>query len=421
MQNAVILKPGREKPVRQRHPWVFSGAIAQLPSGVADGEIVPVLDAKGRWLAQGYLNRQSQIQVRLLSWNQAEQIDAAFWRRRLEAAHQLRQNTAELAQADCYRLVHGESDYLPGLTVDRYGAHLVLQAGTLGIDQRKQQLAEQLMEITGCAGVVERSDDPNRRKEGLPLTSGLLAGAAPPAKLIVSEPSLSGQPLRFQVDLLDGQKTGFYLDQRENRRRTAAYCAGKRVLNAFSYTGAFAVHALAAGATHVVNLDSSVEALELGEINLQLNHFDPDTDCTSIAGDVFEVLRDWRELGAPDLTALHPAASSAKSRFNSLFDVIILDPPKFAQSKSHVERALRGYKDINLLAMQLLAPGGALITFSCSGLVDAALFQKVIFGAAIDAGRDVQIIDFLHQASDHPVAATFPEGAYLKGLICRVL
>lgn len=417
MQNAVILKPGRDKPVRQRHPWVFSGAIAQLPTGAADGDIVPVLDAKGHWLAQGYLNRQSQIQVRLLSWEPSEQIDEAFWRGRLQTAYHLRQNTIERAQTDCYRLVHGESDYLPGLTVDRYGAHLVLQAGTLGIDQRKAQLARQLMEITGCAGVVERSDDPNRRKEGLALASGLLVGEAPPDKLIVSEPDRHGRPLRFQVDLLGGQKTGFYLDQSENRRRAAAFCTGQRVLNAFCYTGAFAVHALAAGAAHVVNLDASVEALELGEVNLQLNDFEPDACCTSIAGDVFEVLRDWRDFGAPDLAALHRGQQSAKS----LFDVIILDPPKFAQSKSHVERALRGYKDINLLAMQLLGPGGALVTFSCSGLIDAALFQKVIFGAAVDAGRDVQIIEFLHQASDHPVAATFPEGAYLKGFICRVL
>lgn len=412
MQNAVVLKPGREKPVRQRHPWVFSGAIAQLPPHVPNGEIVPVVDARGQWLAQGYLNRQSQIQVRLLSWGQAESIDDAFWRRRLQNAYQLRQQTVPLTHSDCYRLVHGESDYLPGLTVDRYGAYLVLQAGTLGIDQRKQQLAQQLLDITGCLGVVERSDDPNRRKEGLAPATGLLAGSAPPADLLISETDLQGRALRFQIDLMGGQKTGFYLDQRENRRRAAAYCSGKQVLNAFSYTGAFAVHALSAGAAHVVNLDASIEALELGEINLQLNGFDPDGCCTNIAGDVFEVLRDWRDAGTPTMHGQMGIGS---------FDVIILDPPKFAQSKSHVERALRGYKDINLLAMQLLAPGGILVTFSCSGLVDAALFQKVLFGAAMDAERDVQFIEYLQQGSDHPVAATFPEGAYLKGFICRIL
>jgi 23S rRNA (cytosine1962-C5)-methyltransferase len=209
--------------------------------------------------------------------------------------------------------------------------------------------------------------------------------------------------LHFWVDLHGGQKGGFYADQRENRRRVAAYCSGKRVLNGFSYSGAFAVHALAAGATHVVNVDSSVDALTLGEENLRRNGFDPDQDAESIAGDLFDVLRDWRDEG------IEP------------FDLIILDPPKFAQSRGNIDRALRGYKDINLLALQLLKPGGILATFSCSGLVSADLFQKVVFGAAVDAERSVQILEWLRQSSDHPVAITFPEGEYLKGLICRVL
>ena len=291
------------------------------------------------------------------------------------------------------------------MTVDRYGDHLVLQAGTLGIDRRKVALAEQLMAITGCSGVIERSEAAMRRREGLSDASGLLAGTAPDATVQIVE---NGH--QFLVDLIGGQKTGFYADQRQNRRRVAAYCAGKRVLNAFSYTGAFGIYALAAGADHVTHIDTSVEALALGRKNARLNGFDD--GCTEeVSGDIFQVLRRWRDR----------YRQSAGADQGPAYDVIVLDPPKFAQSKRHIDRALRGYKDINLLAMQLLAPGGILATFSCSGLVSADLFQKVVFGAAVDAGRPVQIVEWLRQSADHPVAITFPEGEYLKGLICRVL
>jgi 23S rRNA (cytosine1962-C5)-methyltransferase len=224
----------------------------------------------------------------------------------------------------------------------------------------------------------------------------MLHGAAPDGPVEIVE-----HERRFLVDLLAGQKTGFYLDQRENRLRVAAYCRDARVLNAFSYSGGFAVYALAAGARHVTNLDSSLEALELGERNLALNGFDPDAQAEGVAGDVFQVLRDWR---------------AAAQRF----DVIVLDPPKFAHSQQQVDRASRAYKDINLLAMQLLQPGGVLATFSCSGLVSADLFQKIVFGASVDAGRDVQVVEHLSQGPDHPVLLSFPEGEYLKGLVCRV-
>ncbi len=394
---AVTLKPGREKPVRQRHPWVYSGAIRRIPKEFADGDIVPVTDARGAWLAWGYLNRRSQIQVRLLSWDPDEVINDAFWRNRLAQAIRARCDVAG-RDTDVYRLVHAESDYLPGLTVDRYADYLVLQAGALGIDRRKAMLTGHLQELTGCAGVLERSDMVQRKQEGLGEASGLLAGDAPPSQVEVQE-----NGLRFLVDLAGGQKTGFYADQRANRARVAAYCHGKEILNVFSYTGAFGVYALARGATHVTNIDASIPALELGEENLRLNGFDPDAQSESLAGDAFQILRDWRAAGGPH------------------FDVIILDPPKFATSKRSVDRALRGYKDINLLAMGLLRPGGVLATFSCSGLIDAALFQKVIFGAAIDARRSVQILEWLHQGADHPVAVTFPEGQYLKGLVCRVV
>jgi 23S rRNA (cytosine1962-C5)-methyltransferase len=297
------------------------------------------------------------------------------------------------------RLIHGENDFLPGLVVDRFGDYLVLQAGTLAIDQRKRMLAECLLETTGARGVVERSELALRRQEGLGESNGLLCGESPVGLVEVRE-----GVLRFLVDLHHGQKTGFYTDQRDNRRRTAAICAGKRVLNAFSFTGAFAVHALAGGAIHVTNVDSSIDALELAEDNLRLNGFDPETCTENIAGDLFDILRDWRT---------DPSGPR--------FDVVILDPPKFAHNQGQMERALRGYKEINLQALQLLEHEGHLVTFSCSGLVSLDLFQKVVFGAAVDARRDVQVLEWLHPGSDHPVAITFPEGEYLKGLLCRVI
>jgi 23S rRNA (cytosine1962-C5)-methyltransferase len=399
----VRLKSGREKPVRQGHPWIFSGAIDQLPpaapAGTPDGALVDVTSAKGEWLARGYLNRRSQIQVRILSWDRSEAIDDAFWQRRIARAVAARAPFA--AESNAVRLINGESDGLPGLIVDQVGDWLVLQAGTLAIDQRKAQLAALLLAATGARGLLERSELALRRQEGLGEAVGLLAGEAPPNRIEVHE---FGQ--RFWVDIARGQKTGFYNDQRTNRSRVAAWSAGRRVLNAFSYTGAFAVHALAAGATHVTNIDSSIEALEMAEANLALNGFDVEAHSEQIAGDVFEVLRDW-------------SADPAGPRF----DLIILDPPKFAHTQPQLERALRGYKDINLHALRLLNPGGLLATFSCSGLVSADLFQKVVFGAAVDAlgpAHTVQILEWLHQAADHPVAITFPEGEYLKGLLCRV-
>jgi len=393
---AVVLKPGREKPVRQGHPWIFSGAIAQLPHDAPNGAFVDVTDSDGRWLARGMLNRRSQIQVRLVSWVQDEAIDDDFWRGRLLRA--INGRRALEAESNALRLVFAESDGMPGLTVDRYADWLVLQVGTLAMDNRKHDLAAMLMALTGARGVIERSDLALRRQEGLSEAQGLLAGIAPAGPIEIHE---GGQ--RFWVDIVGGQKTGFYMVQRANRRRTAAYCTGKRVLNAFSYTGAFAVYALEAGAEFVTNLDSSYEALEMAETNLRLNDMDVEGQSEQIAGDVFEILRDWREPGAPR------------------FDVIILDPPKFAHNQAQMEKALRGYKDINMQALHLLPPGGTLVTFSCSGLVSADLFQKVVFGAAVDAGRDVQILEWLRQDRDHPVAITFPEGEYLKGLICRVL
>jgi 23S rRNA (cytosine1962-C5)-methyltransferase len=392
----LTLKPGREKSVNNRHPWLFSGAIQRSDRDAADGDIVDVYSDAGQWLARGYLNRRSQIQVRLLSWDGGQAIDEGFWRRRLQRAMAGRAALAADEQTGAYRLVHAESDGLPGLVVDRYGDWLVVQCLTLGIERVKPLLARLLAELCRPAGIVERSDVDVREKEGLRPVVGMLAGQAPDGPVEIVE-----HGHRFLVDLLAGQKTGFYLDQRENRRRVASYCRDARVLNAFSYSGGFAVYALGAGARHVVNLDSSLEALELGERNLALNGFDPDAQAEGVAGDVFQVLRGWRAAG-------------------ERFDVIILDPPKFAHSQQQVDRASRAYKDINLLAMQLLQSGGVLATFSCSGLVSADLFQKIVFGASVDAGRDAQVIERLSQGPDHPVLLNFPEGEYLKGLVCRV-
>jgi len=396
MSGIVQLAVGKDKPVRQLHPWVFSGAIRQTHGAPEPGEVVEVVDARGDWLARGYYNPKSQIVVRILSWDHGEKIDREFWARRLMAAAEMR-NALELTRDTTgYRLAFAESDRLPGLIVDRYGDWLSVQFLTLGVDIRKEILVDLLMGLFRPAGIVDRSDPVARRQEGLRTEGGLLAGRTPPEDLQIIE-----HGLRFPVDLLAGQKTGFYLDQRENRRLVAQLARSKRVLNAFSFTGAFAVHALAGGAVHVTNVDTSIEALEGAETALRLNGFDPDAQAEGIHGDVFQVLRGLRDEGRQ-------------------FDMVILDPPKFARSKADLDGAARGYKDINLLGMRLLAPGGILATFSCSGLVTPDLFQKIVFGASVDAGRTAQVVARLTQASDHPLLLTFPEGEYLKGLLARM-
>lgn len=395
MRAPVQLKAGRDKPVRQGHPWVFSGAIEQLPpASVANSSIVAVMSHEGEFLAQGYLNRKSQIQVRLLSWNEAEVIDRPFWRQRLQQAIQRREPLR--ATTNALRLVNAESDGLPGLTVDQFDRWLVMQVSTLGIERHKRFLAEQLLELTGCEGVLERSDLAVRQLEGLEPAQGVLIGTVPDHPITITE-----QGHRFIVHLADGQKTGYYTDQRTNRQRVAAYAHGATVLNGYSYSGSFAAYLLAAGAERVVNVDSSREALALAAENMALNGYSAQVE--QLQADLPKLLRQWLEAAEPPR-----------------FDLIILDPPKFASHKGQLDRALRGYKEINRLALQLLNPGGYLATFSCSGLVSLDLFQKVIFGASVDAGRPAQILEWLHQASDHPVALTFPEGEYLKGLLLRV-
>ena len=392
---SVVLKPGKEKPVRNRHPWIFSGAVARFQGEPADGDIVDVRDHQGKFLARGYLNRRSQIVVRCLTWAE-EEVGSAFWRRRLQQSIARRQGWMQAGSTDACRLVYAESDLLPGLVVDQYGRYLVLQALTLGIDRRKSELVQTLVELVQPEGIYERSDVDVREKEGLAPQTGLLWGREPPVPLEISQ---SGN--RFPVDIQHGQKTGFYLDQRDNRSRLAAYARGRTVLNAFAYTGSFAVCACRAGAERVVSVDTSAEALAMARQSMLLNGL-PVREDDYVVGDIFAVLRQYRAEGRK-------------------FDLIILDPPKFAYAQSQVQAACRGYKDINWLAMQLLRPDGILFTMSCSGLVTPDLFQKVVFGASVDAQRDAQVLEKLAQAADHPILLSFPEGEYLKGFVCRIL
>jgi 23S rRNA (cytosine1962-C5)-methyltransferase len=396
MSGVVILKRNRAKPVLQHHPWIFSGAIERVEGDAADGDVVDVRDAGRNWLARGTLNRRSQIAVRLLTRQQDEAVDRAFWRRRLAQAIAARRTLADAPTTTAYRLVHAESDYLPGLVVDRYGEWVVVQFLTLGVERRRDEIVAALVDLLAPRGVYERSDAEVRAKEGLAQRVGLLWGEEPTELVEVFE---DGR--RFLVDVRHGHKTGFYLDQRENRARLPAFCRGAEVLDAFAYTGAFGVCAALGGASQVTLVESSAPALGLARRHLALNGLEHHSvEC--VEGDVFSVLRGYRAQGRR-------------------FDVVVLDPPKFAHSEREVRRAARAYKDVNLLAFRLLRPGGVLFTFSCSGAVSADLFQKVVFGAAVDAQREAQIIGVLAQGADHPVALTFPEGAYLKGLICRVL
>jgi 23S rRNA (cytosine1962-C5)-methyltransferase len=402
-QARIIIAPGREKPILNRHPWVFSGAIVEVRGGSpAAGDLVTVETSAGKFLARGYWNARSQIQVRLLTW-QDEPIDDAWWRRMIQRAIDARRGLATAGGA--YRLINAENDFLPGLTVDRYGDWLVMQALTMGIDVRKAHLAALLMELTGAAGVYERSDVDVRGKEGLRDSVGVLVGDPPPELLWF--PEIGGHDMA--VDVRAGHKTGYYLDQRPSRALLADGAAwlpkNARVLNLFSYSGSFGLQAVSAGAAHVTNFDASREALEMSErIALhgakhegrwQADQFE------YLQGDAFDFVRDQAEN-------------------NARYELIICDPPKFAHNAGQVERAARGYKDLNLYSFRLIAPGGYLMTYSCSGAISRDLFQKIVFGALADSGREAQIVRHLSAGEDHPVALTFPEGEYLKGLLLRV-
>lgn len=397
----VTLKPKRDAAVKRRHPWIFSGGIARVDGDPPPGALVAVCDSRGRFLAWGHYSPKSQIRVRLSSWDEHNVPDTAdFWRARLDTAIAGRKPLLAGGATTACRLINAESDGIPGLVVDKYGDVLVVQVLTAGAEAQRELLNDLLVHTLHPATLYERSDVDVRKKEGLPQRTGLLHGDAPPARVEVLE-----NGVRFLVDVQTGHKTGFYLDQRENRALVRNAVERRKapaaVLNVFSYTGGFGIYALAGGAATVTNVDASAEALRLGQDNLAANGFSG-TQVENVEGDAFTILRDLRAQGRT-------------------FDVVVLDPPKFAFTKKDVQRATRGYKDINMQALHLLNDGGLLFTFSCSGAISADLFQKVIFGAALDVGRDVQIIGRMSQSSDHPISLTFPEGDYLKGLICRVV
>ena len=393
--HAILLKPGREKSLLNKHPWIFSGAVAQVRGDPAPGETVEVRSAAGNFLAWAACSPVSNIRARVWSWRREDEVTPALLRARLESALALRRALVPPAETSALRLVHAESDGLPGLVVDRYNEVLVIQCLTAGADYWRDTLVSLLIELTGLETVYERSDVDVRRLEGLEERAGLLRGKPLQSPLLVQENGLN-----FYVDTAAGHKTGFYLDQRRNRQRVRELAAGRSFLNCFAYSGGFSAYALAGGATDVLSVDSSADALALGKRNLEANGFS-NAEATWLEEDVFHTLRGLRDRGRS-------------------FDAVILDPPKFAPTAAQAERAARGYKDINLLALKLLRPGGLLFTFSCSGGISADLFQKIVAGAALDAGVNARIVERLEQGADHPVALNFPEGAYLKGLVLEV-
>lgn len=435
MTSHIIIKREREKPILQGHPWIFSGAIHAVKGDPEDGSIVTVTSQNGAFLVRGYWNSRSQIQVRILTW-QDELINEDWWRRMIRRAVHARQMTESIGRGStsAYRAINAESDYLPGLIVDVYDRWAVLQALTLGIDQRKEMITKVVREVLDeldadflsneqflMRGVYERSDVDVRGKEGLKPSTGVLWGEEPPENIIIQE---SRHYLKYAVDVRRGHKTGFYLDQRVNRSILLGVVADDftpptrehRVLNLFSYTGGFGVAALHGGfgtPGHIINVDASKEALALAKQNFEMN-FQRESESGSewlrwdwrdrvefIQADVFDLLREYVEM-------------------DEKFDVIVCDPPKFAHNAGQVDKAARGYKDLNRNCFKLINPGGYLMTFSCSGALSADLFQKIVFGALVDSGRQGQIVRYLGASDDHPVALTFPEGAYLKGLLIRV-
>jgi 23S rRNA (cytosine1962-C5)-methyltransferase len=402
----VILKSGREKSLRRRHPWVFSGAIKRVEGYPETGETVKICDVYGNFLAYGAYSPESQIRIRIWTWNEKEKVNQDYFRNRLKKAIAMRESSFDINRdglkedlpdlsenvslANAIRLVHAESDFLPGLIVDRYGDVLVMQVLSAGIERWRELIADLLQEITQFKNIYERSDVEVRELEGYKPRIGSVRGN-PPEEIIIEENSL-----RYLVSLKMGHKTGFYLDQRLNRLYLRGISQGKNVLDCFSYTGGFSLNALKGGAKSVVAVESSPGAQNFVKENLKLNNL-TENNIRWLVADVFDQLRKFRDR-------------------NIKFDLIILDPPKFAPTLSHVSKASRGYKDINLLAFKLLRPGGFLVTFSCSGGLNPSLFQKIVADAALDAGVKAKIIRRLHQSPDHPVALNFPEGAYLKGL-----
>ncbi len=392
MSACLVLKAGRDKSLRRRHPWIFSGAVERVEGAPASGDTVAVKSADGKKLALAAWSPQSQIRARVWSFDPDAAIDAGFFRAKIEQAVALRETLAAARHSNALRLVHGESDSLPGLVVDRYADVLVAQFLSAGAERWREPILDALAEATGCEAIYERSDAEVRALEGLAPRVGFVRGDRGARRCAIVEHGLN-----FRVDVEQGQKTGFFLDQRENRQRVRAIAGGRDVLDCFCYTGGFAIAALAGGAKRVLGVESSAAALEVARENLAANLFAADR-LEFRQADVFEHLRALRDR-------------------RERFDLVVLDPPKFAPTAAQARNAARAYKDINLLAFKLLAPGGLLATFSCSGGVPAELFQSIVAGAALDADVDAKIIERFGAAADHPVALNFPEANYLKGLL----
>lgn len=396
MTARLILAKGREKSLLRRHPWVFSGAVHRVEGKANSGETIDIVDSQGKWLARGAYSPSSQIRARVWTFKQDEDIDIEFFIRRLQQAQNWRDYIAKRDGLDGYRLIAGESDCLPGITIDRFQNFLVLQLLSAGAEYQRAPLIAALQHCYPECAIWDRSDVAVRKKEGLELTQGHVVGDEPPALLPIQEHGMS-----LLVDIKEGHKTGFYLDQRDSRLAARNYAAGRNVLNCFSYTGAFAVSALMGGCTKVTNVDTSQAALDVARQNVELNKLDL-SRAEFVREDVFQLLRKYRTEGQQ-------------------FDMIVMDPPKFVENKNQLASACRGYKDINMLALQLLRPGGILLSFSCSGLLPTDLFQKILADAALDAGREIQFVEQFRQAADHPVTGAYPEGLYLKGFACLVM
>jgi 23S rRNA (cytosine1962-C5)-methyltransferase len=388
---SIVLRPGKERSLLHRHPWLYPGSIARIEGRPTSGELVRVESSEGRFLAWGAYSPSSTLRARMWSFEESDRPDEAWFHERLTEA--IARRRPLVARSDALRLVFGEADRLPGLIVDRYGEQLVVQFLSAGIEARRATLLAALPGLTGCANIYERSDAATRSREGLEPREGVLAGSAPPKAIEVSEDGV-----RYQVDVIRGHKTGFYIDQRDNRALLARWAAGRTLLNCFCYTGGFTLAALKAGAREAWSIDSSADALERARSQQHLNGLEAPSHW--IEADVFDTLK----------------AMLVEGR---RFDLIVLDPPKFAPSSQHVDRAARAYKQLNMHALRLLAPSGRLLTFSCSGAVSVELFQKIVAGAVFDARVDVQMVGRLQAGEDHPVLMTHPEGEYLKGLLLQ--
>jgi 23S rRNA (cytosine1962-C5)-methyltransferase len=391
---SIKLKKGRSKSFLRKHPWIFSGAIDSVNNIEHNGETVEIFSSDGKLLGYGSYSFHSQISIRVLSFYPSEKIDTDLFRQRIESSIRLRNDIINKKTTNTYRLINGEGDFLPGLIVDIYNKYLICQFLSAGAEFWKKEIIDILSTSLDLEGIFERSDLDIRKKEGLNPIKGIIWGKEPPDLIEVIE---NGN--KFLVDVKTGHKTGFYLDQRDNRNLLLQFSAGVEVLNCFSYTGGFSVYSLKGGANKVTNVDSSSEALNLAGKNISINGFDS-SKYENIQNDVFKYLRKLRDE-------------------DKHFDLIILDPPKFAESSSQIEKASRGYKDINLLALKLLKKNGVLFTFSCSGHITTELFNKIIADAATDSGREIHILKYLTQSADHIISTGFPEGLYLKGLVCK--